>query len=281
MLRSAVVMIVVVAGVQPAAAQQAVDVCGDAFVQAINPAGVETCRGLARLTVADALPAGSAERRAHLEGAADHFSRAARAAVTAEEKVTALQALVNLYDTRLNDPSRLELALRDLIAADPGRTDPLFRLAQLQEDQQLFDAAEQTLLWTRQQHALNPEAYRRLARFYERRALAAAGARMATGSPDEDGTYRVGGRIAMPRRTGGTRYPELPAAAAAAGVRGPVMLEFTVTETGTVADVRMVSREPLLEEEAVRTVQEWTFLPTLLDGSPIRLRLTTTLQFRR
>jgi hypothetical protein len=178
MLRATVLMLAFAAVARPAAAQRPVDPCGDLFVQAINPAGVEMCRGQARLTAAGTVAPGSAAWTQHLEGAADNFSRAARAAVTAADKITALETLVDLYDTRqLNDPSRLELALRDLIAADPARTAPLYRLAQLQEDQQLFDAAEQTLLWTRQQHPLDPEPFRRLSSFYHRRAQAVAGDR--------------------------------------------------------------------------------------------------------
>jgi len=39
------------------------------------------------------------------------------------------------------------------------------------------------------------------------------------------------------------------------------------------------SANPLLDEAAVRAVRQWTYRPALLNGRPVRVRLTVTVKF--
>jgi protein TonB len=71
-------------------------------------------------------------------------------------------------------------------------------------------------------------------------------------------------------------YPEL---ARRARVSGVVILEVTVNEEGTVADVRVLRGHPLLDEEAVRAVRQWRYSPTLLSGEPVPVIATVTVVF--
>jgi TonB family protein len=232
------------------------------------------------LVAASTVVSAQQSRTAELEAEAQRLATAALRETDMARKVETLTALARIYDVEnLNNLPLLELTLRDLIAIRPNDASLLFRLALVQEDQGSIDAAEQTLLWARQQHASNPDVYRRLSDFYGRRTTGVRNATFAT-QADDTGVYQVGGSIAMPRRIGGIRRPELPRAAAQAGVLGGVMVEFTVTETGTVTDARVVNSIPLLDDTALDTVRGWRFTPTMFEGRPVRVRLNTTIAFR-
>lgn len=219
-------------------------------------------------------------RTAELEADAQRLASAALRATDMAVKVETLTALARIYDVEnLNNLPLLELTLRDLIAIRPNDPALLYRLAQVQEDQGSLEAAEQTLLWARQQHPSEADVYRRLSQFYSRRAVGVPNARFST-QTDDSGVYQVGGAIAMPRRIAGVRLPELPREAASAGVFGRVMVEFTVTETGTVTDARVVNSIPLLDEAALDAVRGWKFTPTMFEGRPVRVRLNTMISFR-
>jgi protein TonB len=89
---------------------------------------------------------------------------------------------------------------------------------------------------------------------------------------------RVGGDIREPRRIRGVSpvYPEL---ARRAGVGGKVVLECVIDMDGRVTDVRVVTGNPLLADAAVNAVQRWVYTPTTLNGQPIRVILTVTVNF--
>ena len=89
---------------------------------------------------------------------------------------------------------------------------------------------------------------------------------------------RVGGDIREPRRIRGASpvYPEL---ARRAGVGGKVVLECVIDIDGRVTDVKVVTGNPLLADAAVNAVQRWVYTPTTLNGQPIRVILTVTVNF--
>jgi hypothetical protein len=108
-----------------------------------------------------------------LEGAAEHYRRAVDLASQAEAKARALDLLAQSYDAQhLNDPKRMEPALRELIRLTPDDLAPLSRLARLQEAEGFIDAAEETPLGARHQQPDAVEPYRMLAQFYARRVTA-------------------------------------------------------------------------------------------------------------
>ncbi|MFG0835528.1 energy transducer TonB [Aeromonas bivalvium] len=80
-----------------------------------------------------------------------------------------------------------------------------------------------------------------------------------------------------------TFEPMMPRKAALAGLAsGKVLLEFTVTERGTVSDVRVVKEQPRsydLGKEARKTVAKWTFKPAMVDGKPQSSRMRQEIEF--
>jgi protein TonB len=64
--------------------------------------------------------------------------------------------------------------------------------------------------------------------------------------------------------------PTYPGRALSRGVEGWVLLEFTVTETGAVADARVVDREPsgIFDSAALRAVAKWKYRPKVVNGRP-------------
>ncbi len=73
--------------------------------------------------------------------------------------------------------------------------------------------------------------------------------------------------------------PVYPPLAKMARVSGTVILQVTVDEEGNVTDVRVLSGHPLLDEEAVRAVQQWKYSPTFLNGEPVPVTATVTVIF--
>jgi protein TonB len=73
--------------------------------------------------------------------------------------------------------------------------------------------------------------------------------------------------------------PEYPSLAKAARAQGTVILEVQVDEEGNVIEVRVLRDLPLLTEAAVRAVRQWKYSPTLLNGEPVRVMSTVTVNF--
>ena len=64
------------------------------------------------------------------------------------------------------------------------------------------------------------------------------------------------------------------------GIQGEVLLSFVVTESGGVKDVLVLRRlGGGLDEEAVKTVQQWQFAPATLDGEAVPDRIKATMSF--
>jgi protein TonB len=89
---------------------------------------------------------------------------------------------------------------------------------------------------------------------------------------------RVGGTVKAPERT---RYvpPVYPEIAQSARVSGIVILEALVDRNGDVADARVLKSIPLLDQAAVEAVRQWRYTPTTLNGSPVPVILTVTVNF--
>ncbi|MFY9853267.1 MAG: energy transducer TonB [Terracidiphilus sp.] len=76
--------------------------------------------------------------------------------------------------------------------------------------------------------------------------------------------------------------PIYPPAAIAAGISGTVILAATISETGVVADVRVLGGPAILEQESLKAVRTWRYRPYLLDGVPtvrkIKINVIFTLE---
>ena len=90
--------------------------------------------------------------------------------------------------------------------------------------------------------------------------------------------FRIGDGIRPPARVVDVA-PVYPPEAREARVQGVVMLEVTLSRTGEVSDVEMVRSTPLLDEAAVAAVRQWRYEPTLVDGEPVSVLMTVTMNF--
>jgi protein TonB len=62
-------------------------------------------------------------------------------------------------------------------------------------------------------------------------------------------------------------------------VQGVIVLEAVITREGNVDSVRVVSGHPLLVQAAVDAVRQWRYRPTLLNGQPVEVITTVTVNF--
>jgi periplasmic protein TonB len=70
-----------------------------------------------------------------------------------------------------------------------------------------------------------------------------------------------------------------PPIAQSARVQGVVILETLIGANGRVEDARVLRSIPLLDQAALDAVRQWEFTPTLLNGNPVPVIMTTTVQF--
>jgi protein TonB len=89
---------------------------------------------------------------------------------------------------------------------------------------------------------------------------------------------RIGGEIKPPIKTKDVR-PVYPAEARDAKVQGVVILELVVGPDGRVDRVAVLRSIPSLDQPAIDAVKEWEFTPTLLNGTPVPVLMTVTVNF--
>ena len=73
--------------------------------------------------------------------------------------------------------------------------------------------------------------------------------------------------------------PTYPAIGVAAHVEGTVVLEATISKTGTIENLRVASGPPILRQAAIDAVQNWRYRPYLLDGEPVEVETTINVIF--
>ena len=248
-----------------------------------KPDAVELCLGNDALKQGESATKESARRRELLASAVEHFRRSADSARDPMVKAHALEALATALDARhLNQPAEEEPVLRELIATVPTELSPMFRLADLQDQQGELDAAEDTLLAARHREPDSIEPYKHLAQFYAKRAVTLQPpvkevmTNPSKPTRDENGVLQVGGSVQAPQRLDRAVYP---ADAQAAGVGGDVVVNILIDGTGNVADAKVVRSVPLLDDSALQAVHNWHFQPTLVNGQAVPVRMNVTVSF--
>jgi protein TonB len=73
--------------------------------------------------------------------------------------------------------------------------------------------------------------------------------------------------------------PVYPAAARAARIEGLVVLEVVINAEGRVESARVLRSVPLLGQAALDAVRQWRYTPTLLNGAPVPIIMTLTVNF--
>jgi TonB family protein len=91
---------------------------------------------------------------------------------------------------------------------------------------------------------------------------------------------RPGGRIMPPKKIKDVQ-PVYPAIARSSGVSGVVTIEATIGPDGKVVDAKVVRSIPLLDQAALDAVRQWEYLPTMLNGRPVPVLVTVTINFTR
>ena len=81
-----------------------------------------------------------------------------------------------------------------------------------------------------------------------------------------------------PQKTRDVR-PTYPPIAQSARVQGIVIIEATIGPDGRVKDAKILRSIPLLDQAALDAVKQWTFTPTLLNGVPVPVIMTVTVNF--
>jgi protein TonB len=89
---------------------------------------------------------------------------------------------------------------------------------------------------------------------------------------------RIGGKIKPPNKIKDVK-PVYPTIAQTARVEGIVIIEATIGPAGTVLEAKLLRSIPLLDAAALEAVRQWEFTPTLLNGSPVAVVMTVTVNF--
>ena len=92
------------------------------------------------------------------------------------------------------------------------------------------------------------------------------------------GPVQVGGDIQPPRRLVNVP-PVYPPEAIKARITGIVSIEATVSPTGDVSEARVISGVPGLDDAALTAVRQWKYSPTLVNGEPVAVVMTVTVNF--
>jgi protein TonB len=90
---------------------------------------------------------------------------------------------------------------------------------------------------------------------------------------------RVGGQIKAPTKVRNVA-PSYPDLARQSRIQGMVILEAVISPSGSVEDVRVLRGIPLLDDAAADAVRQWRYTPTLLNGVPVAVVMTVTVNFR-
>jgi TonB family protein len=98
-------------------------------------------------------------------------------------------------------------------------------------------------------------------------------------APDAGPPYRVGGNVTRPERISG-EDPQYTALARKGRVQGVVIVEAVIDEEGKVTDAKVLKGLPMgLDESALEAVKTWKFEPATLDGKPVPVYYTLTVNF--
>jgi protein TonB len=89
----------------------------------------------------------------------------------------------------------------------------------------------------------------------------------------------VGGDV-KPAKLIASVPPVYPALAKSQHVSGDVRIDALIDNTGHVTTMKIVSGPTLLHQAAMDSLRQWKYQPASLDGKPVQMHLTVTVQFR-
>jgi TonB family protein len=74
--------------------------------------------------------------------------------------------------------------------------------------------------------------------------------------------------------------PVYPANAMRLRIEGPVTLLATISKTGNISAIKILSGDPGLARAAADAVKQWKYKPYLLDGAPVEIQTQVTVNFK-
>ena len=98
-------------------------------------------------------------------------------------------------------------------------------------------------------------------------------------APTPQAPIRLHSGIRAPQRIVNVT-PAYPALARLAHIEGVVIIEATIDEQGNVVRTQVLRSIPQLDAAAVDAVRQWKFSPTLLNGVPVPIVMTVTVNFK-
>lgn len=73
--------------------------------------------------------------------------------------------------------------------------------------------------------------------------------------------------------------PTYPAIAKAARISGTVVLQATISKSGSIENLHVVSGPPMLQQSAMDAVRTWKYKPYLLNGDPVEVETQVNVVF--
>lgn len=73
--------------------------------------------------------------------------------------------------------------------------------------------------------------------------------------------------------------PSYPPLAREARIQGTVILSAIIAKDGTIQNLQLVSGHPMLAPAAIEAVKQWRYRPYLLNGQPVEVETTITVNF--
>ena len=98
-------------------------------------------------------------------------------------------------------------------------------------------------------------------------------------APKAQEPVRPGGQIRAPERLGYVA-PVYPVVAREARIQGVVIIEAIIGADGRVTNARVLRSLPFLDEAALAAVRQWTYKATTLNGVPVPVIMTVTVNFQ-
>jgi protein TonB len=74
--------------------------------------------------------------------------------------------------------------------------------------------------------------------------------------------------------------PQYPPIGREIRLEGTVVLQATISKTGTIENLRVVSGPTLLQQAAIDAVEKWQYRPYLLNGEPVEVETTVNVDFK-
>ncbi len=93
-----------------------------------------------------------------------------------------------------------------------------------------------------------------------------------------DPPLRIGGQVKEPKKIKHVA-PVYPPEAQQNRIQGIVIIEALIDQDGRVSNARVIRPVPGLENAALDAVLQWEFLPTLINGQPVPVIMTVTVNF--